>query len=236
MAFGEEVTERLMTLESHDATVARLEAERAKALDELAAVHRVIGDTRRAAASAFAAAVEERLRSLAMPRARLEVTVGDVDPGDDVVFLLGANPGEPMLPLSKVASGGELSRTMLALRLVLSGVAGSEAEGPSTLIFDEVDAGVGGEAALAVGQALAALSATRQVIVVTHLAQVAAFADHHVVVHKAEEGGRTVATAAPVIGDDRLRELSRMLSGQPDSRAARRHAEDLLRTARGQAA
>ena len=118
---------------------------------------------------------------------------------------------------------------MLATRLALTS-AGGPAE-DRTLVFDEVDAGIGGEAALAVGRSLAALSAGAQVLVVTHLAQVAAFADHHVVVRKQVVGGRTVASAEAVGGDDRLRELSRMLSGQPDSAAARRHARDLLRLA-----
>ena len=104
-----------------------------------------------------------------MPRARVEVTVGDDDPGDDVTFLLGANPGEAVLPLAKVASGGELARAMLALRLVLT-------DAPPTMVFDEVDAGIGGEAAQAVGRALAEVAQRHQVLVVTHLAQVAACA------------------------------------------------------------
>ncbi len=141
--------------------------------------------------------------------------------GQVVMFLLGANPGEPPAPLAKVASGGELSRAMLATRLVLSAA-------PPTLVFDEVDAGVGGEAALAVGRALGALGRDHQVLVVTHLAQVAAFADQQVLVSKTESEGRTVAGARPVTGNDRVVELSRMLSGHPDSAAARKHAKELL--------
>jgi DNA repair protein RecN (Recombination protein N) len=159
-----------------------------------------------------------------MARARVEVRVGDTDPGDDVTFLLGANPGEPALPLGKVASGGELARAMLALRLVLS-------EAPPTMVFDEVDAGVGGEAAVAVGRALAELARGRQVLAVTHLAQVAAFADHQLVVRKEEVRGRTVASVAAVRGGDRVVELARMLSGRPDSATAHRHAEELLAAA-----
>ena len=131
-----------------------------------------------------------------------------------MTFLLGANPGEPTLPLAKVASGGELARTMLALRLVLT-------EAPDTLVFDEVDAGIGGEAALAVGRALGALGRRHQVLVVTHLPQVAAFADAQVAVSKRTAGGRTEAGAVTVSGDDRVRELSRMLSGMTDSSSAR---------------
>ena len=162
-----------------------------------------------------------------MPRADVGVEVGAEDPGDDVTFLLAANPGERALPLAKVASGGELARTMLALRLVL----GDAAPG-RTLVFDEVDAGVGGEAALAVGRALAAVGATAQVLVVTHLPQVAAFADAQVAVHKDEVEGRTVAGARLLDDGARVVELSRMLSGHPRSRAARGHAEELLAAAR----
>ncbi|MCA1692290.1 MAG: hypothetical protein LC733_08870, partial [Actinobacteria bacterium] len=168
-------------------------------------------------------------------------------PGDQVTFLLGANRGEATLPVAKAASGGELARTMLALRLALgpsgplSGVAGpSGPDGPGaeTLVFDEVDAGVGGEAALAVGRALAALAEAGcasggggQVMVVTHLPQVAAFADHQVAVTKVEREGRTVAEARRLSEKERVVELSRMLSGQPASATARDHAEELLAAA-----
>ena len=142
-------------------------------------------------------------------------------PGDDVTFQLGANPGEPVLPLAKVASGGELARAMLALRLVLT-------DAPPTMVFDEVDAGVGGEAAQAVGAALAEVAGRHQVLVVTHLAQVAACARQQLGVRKEVTEGRTVATAAVLEGDDRVVELARMLSGRPGSATARRHAEELL--------
>jgi DNA repair protein RecN (Recombination protein N) len=142
----------------------------------------------------------------------------------DVTFLLAANPGDPAAPLARVASGGELARTMLALRLVLT-------EAPDTLVFDEVDAGVGGEAALAVGRALARLGRRHQVLVVTHLAQVAAFADQQIVVDKQVSAGRTVAAAREVTGAARVTELARMLSGLSASDSARRHAEELLERA-----
>jgi DNA repair protein RecN (Recombination protein N) len=163
-----------------------------------------------------------------MPRATLGVEVGAEDPGDAVTLLLSANPGERAAPLAKAASGGELARAMLALRLVLLGGGG---EGARTLVFDEVDAGIGGEAALAVGRSLAALGARHQVLVVTHLPQVAAFADAQVRVAKEVRGERTVATAARLGDADRVVELSRMLSGHPDSQAARGHAEELLAAA-----
>ena len=141
--------------------------------------------------------------------------------GDEVEFLLAANPGEAALPLAKVASGGELARAMLALRLVLTSM-------PPTLVFDEVDAGIGGEAGLAVGASLAELGADHQVLVVTHLAQIAACADNHLVVEKREEKSRTIARVHPVAGHERVVELSRMLSGHPESDSAREHAAELL--------
>ena len=129
-----------------------------------------------------------------MPGARIEIAVDGASAdsesaGDGVRFLLGANPGEPVQPLARVASGGELARAMLALRLVAMG-------GPTTMVFDEVDAGVGGAAALALARALQEASAGRQVLVVTHLAQVAAFADRQIAVHKTTLRGRTVTDAA----------------------------------------
>jgi DNA repair protein RecN (Recombination protein N) len=226
IAYREETRRRVEDLRSHDRKVAQLEQSRAAAARELTAAEEELWLARRAGAPVLAGRVEARLQELAMPRARFSVDVGP-DPGrEKVTWLLGANPGEPLLPLAKVASGGELARTMLAVRLALGTAAG--AGGPSTLVFDEVDAGVGGEAALAVGRALADLATASQVLVVTHLPQVAAFADRQLVVSKSEAGGRTVAQVRPVDGQERIVELSRMLSGSPDSETARRHAEELL--------
>ena len=144
--------------------------------------------------------------------------------GEDVEIRLASNPGAPPGPLQRVASGGELSRVMMALRLVLSG-------GPPTMVFDEVDAGIGGEAAVAVGRSLAELGAERQVLVVTHLPQVAAFADHQLRVTKQVDGTVTVTTVEPLDESDRVVELSRMLSGSPGSSTAREHASELLEAA-----
>ncbi|MGI8758822.1 MAG: DNA repair protein RecN [Acidimicrobiales bacterium] len=212
-------------LEGHGRRAAELEQAEGAARSAVAVEAARVGGARRAAAPELAAAVEARLHDLALPRARLEITVGGEDPGDDVRFLFAAGAGEAPLPLAKVASGGELSRTMLALRLALGR---SETE---TLVFDEVDAGIGGEAALAVGRSLSALAADAQVLVVTHLPQVAAFADAQVAVAKADEAGRSVATARLLDGPARVIELSRMLSGQPASGVARGHAEELLAVA-----
>ena len=217
---------RLDELEDHD--------RRAEALDRALAVAReaereaaaVVGAARRAAAPRLGEAVEANLRELAMPRARLDVRVEGDDPGDDVAFLLAANPGTEPLPLTKVASGGELARTMLALRLVLTSA-------PGTLVFDEVDAGIGGAAAAAVGRSLAQLADEHQVLVVTHLPQVAAYADTHLQVAKQSDEHTTVSQVTILDHDARVVELSRMLSGQPDSDTARQHAEELLVTAAG---
>ena len=221
LAFGDETRRRLDELEAHDATAARLDQARIAGLAAVRQAEAAVGAARRAAGPALSAAIEEHLKRLAMPRARFEVEVGAEDPGDRVTFLISANAGEPALPLAKVASGGELARTMLAARLVLLG-------GAPTLVFDEVDAGIGGEAAVAVGRALAELGSRHQVLVVTHLPQVAAFADHQIVVRKEERDGRTWASAAVLDEAERVIELSRMLSGQPGSSTARDHAEELL--------
>jgi DNA repair protein RecN (Recombination protein N) len=231
LAFADEARERLAELESHDARAASLDAERTAGLAAERKAAARVAKARRAAAPALAAAVQERLVTLAMPKARIEVVVDGDDPGDEVRFLLAANAGEPAAPLSKVASGGELARTMLALRLALGGDGGV-----GTLVFDEVDAGIGGEAALAVGRSLSALAASAQVLVVTHLPQVAAFADAQVAVAKDEVDGRTLASARKLDGTGRVVELSRMLSGQPNSAAARGHAEELLAVAAEQRA
>ena len=228
IAFFSQAGEELAALESHDERAAVLDAERAAAVDALAAAAAAVGAARRDVAPRMGAAVEVGLRQLAMPRAVVEVEVGPADPGDDVRLLLGANPGERTLPLAKVASGGELARAMLALRLVLLEGGG---EASRSLVFDEVDAGIGGEAALAVGRSLAALGARHQVLVVTHLPQVAAFADAQVQVSKEVVTGRTVAAARVLDDGERVVELSRMLSGQPESAAARGHARELLEAA-----
>jgi DNA repair protein RecN (Recombination protein N) len=196
----------------------------------MAAEAKRVAIARRATAPRMAGEVQTHLVTLAMANATVGMTVGDADPGDEVAFLLAANPGAPQLPLAKVASGGELARAMLALRLVLLGT--RDDTGPPTLVFDEVDAGIGGQAATAVGHALAMLAADRQVLVVTHLPQVAAFADTQIAVTKHDDGTTTTATALVLQDDNRVIEISRMLSGSPDSDTAREHAAELLEMAR----
>lgn len=216
-------SQRIEELSSSEERRDELAQQRVALLEELARAEMVVGDQRRSAAHHLAAEVEVHLHELALRGAAIAITVGDGF-GEEVEFLLSANRGEPALPLSRVASGGELARVMLALRLVLSSA-------PPTMIFDEVDAGIGGEAALVVGKALATLGKRHQVLVVTHLAQVAAFADNQFVVEKEEVEGRTISRCVRVEGAERIRELSRMLSGHPDSSVAQRHATELLQQA-----
>ncbi|HEY3139613.1 MAG TPA: DNA repair protein RecN [Acidimicrobiales bacterium] len=224
LAEADRLRVRLAELEDHDCRAAELDQSLAAARVAEADAAKAVAEARRLAAPSLAAAVEANLQELAMPKARLDVRVEGPDPGDEVVFLLAANPGTEPLPLAKVASGGELARAMLALRLVLTAA-------PPTLVFDEVDAGIGGAAAGAVGRALARLAGDHQVLVVTHLPQVAAYADSHLQVAKESDDQTTVSTVVTLDRDERVVELSRMLSGQPDSDTARSHAEELLATA-----
>jgi DNA repair protein RecN (Recombination protein N) len=215
----------------------RVDAMRARVgeLDErVAGLAAQVTAGREEAAGRLAEAVTAELAGLAMGGARLEIEITAADPGpsgaDQVTFLLVPHPGAPARPLGKGASGGELSRVMLAVEVALATAAddGTGAVLP-TFVFDEVDAGVGGRAAVEVGRRLASLARSTQVVVVTHLAQVAAFADTHLVVTKSAAGGDgTVTGVRTVDGDDRVRELARMLSGQDDSETARQHAVELL--------
>ena len=228
MEFHAEAERRLGELEHYDRRAAELDRQRGSAANAEREAARVIGERRREVAPELAAAVEQRLRELAMPDAAIAIEIGDGPddhPGDSVRFLLSANPGSPMLPLSRVASGGELARAMLALRLVFSSGGGRSAA--STLVFDEVDAGIGGSAAAAVGQALADLGAHHQVLIVTHLPQVAACADRQLVVSKTVHDGHTFTSVEAVDGDQRVVAIAKMLAGA-DTPAAVQHARDLL--------
>lgn len=229
MTFHGETEDRLRELETYEQRAAELDSDRISAHAAERKAAKVVGKQRRAAAPKLAAQVEAHLRELAMPNAAIAVEVGEHptdDPGDRVQFLLAANPGAPVLPLTRVASGGELARAMLALRLVLSGAV-DDHRGADTLVFDEVDAGIGGEAAQAVGAALAGLAQHHQVLVVTHLAQVAAIAEAQVSVSKAVKNGATFASARRLSNDERADEIARMLSGST-SESALQHARELL--------
>ncbi|MFI9204636.1 DNA repair protein RecN [Streptomyces sp. NPDC053048] len=248
LAWAESGAARLGELDGDDERIAELTAERDALRAELGELAQALTDARTEAAKRFADAVTAELASLAMPHARVSFAIrqneaGDADAGievggravaygphgaDDVELLLAPHPGAQPRPVAKGASGGELSRVMLAVEVVFAGSAPVP-----TYLFDEVDAGVGGKAAVEVGRRLARLAQTAQVVVVTHLPQVAAFADRHLVVEKTHDGAVTRSGVRAMEGEARVRELSRMLAGQEDSELARAHAEELLEAARG---
>ncbi|MBZ4486798.1 DNA repair protein RecN [Microbacterium sp. cx-55] len=222
---------RLAELEDDGTRVERLQAERdaaAAALDQAAAE---LTARRTAAAVRLGAAVTEELRALALPDARVDVLVSEgsetVAGRDDVAILLAPHPGAEPRPVSRGASGGELSRVMLAIEVVIAGT-----DPVPTFVFDEVDAGIGGAAAIEVGRRLARLAQNAQVIAVTHLAQVAAFANNHLSVVKAHDGSVTSSSVQRLEGADREAEMARLLSGLADSDAALTHARELLALAR----
>ncbi len=219
--FGTQAAQRLSQLERHAELAAELEAAIEAARHHVDIEAEAVTAARRAAAPGLSAAVNEQLASLALAGGALEVSVAGDAPSDQVELRFSANPGAPLGPLSKVASGGELARVMLALRLVLTA-------GPPTLIFDEVDAGIGGETAVTVGRSLASLAEHHQVLVVTHLAQVAAFAHDQVAVRKTHDGDTAVSDLCMVAGEERISELARMLGGRPAWESGRQHATELL--------
>jgi len=230
LQWAAESTVRLTQLEQSDDRIAMLERRVEELKAELTSLAAEIGAARRKAATKFSELVLAELAALAMPHARLnfDVTSADLGPSgaDRVDLMFSANPGSEVRSLGRVASGGELSRVRLALEVVLA--ADHEAV---TLVFDEVDAGVGGKVAVEVGRRLARLAQHTQVIVVTHLAQVAAFADRHYVVVKADDGQVTISGVVHVADDDRAIELARMMAGLDTTESALAHAGELVELA-----
>ena len=243
LAWARDAAERLGELDVSDERVAELEARQDDLLRRAGDLASQLRASRRAAAERFSQAVSSELAGLAMPHARVtasveprpagrggvDLVVDDVvsgaaeDGADEVEVLLRPHPGAQPAALHKGASGGELSRVMLAIEVVFA-----ELGGPPILVFDEVDAGVGGRAAVEIGRCLAQLARRHQVLVVTHLPQVAAFADRHLVVSKDTSGAVTVSGVRVVDDAERARELARMLAGMPDSHLGVAHAEELL--------
>jgi DNA repair protein RecN (Recombination protein N) len=252
IAWAEHARSRLAALDTSDELLEELDKERQRLAATVGELAGRLTAARHDAAGRFSAEVSVELAGLAMPHSRVEVAViprpagrdeptvtvlpGEAaapvelavgpDGADEVELRLLAHPGAPSLPLQKGASGGELSRVMLAIEVVFAG-----AGGPPTLVFDEVDAGVGGQAAVEIGRRLARLARTHQVLVVTHLPQVAAFADRHLVVAKDVGGAITTSGVRIVEETERSRELARMLAGLPDSDLGIAHAEELLAVA-----
>jgi len=226
--WAKQASSRLADLEGADDRITALAAEEASLASQVTSLASELTALRSAAAERFASEVTAELVDLAMPHASLTAVVTELEsPGpfgaDDVEIRLAAHPGAPPLPLHKGASGGELSRVMLAIEVVFAG-----ADPVPTFVFDEVDAGVGGKAAVEVGRRLARLARSAQVIAVTHLPQVAAFADNHLVVEKSGDGLVTSSGVMRLDQAGRVRELSRMLAGLEDSESAQAHAEELL--------
>lgn len=236
LAFLTEVRSNIAGVETADERAAALEAERTRMAAEFESVIAQLTAERRRAAAALSRRVEEELKPLAMERTVFEVRVSPADwserGADAVEFLVSPNVGETPRALEKVASGGELSRIALALKTCfVESSRAAAVDGSRTLVFDEVDSGISGRAAEGVGRRLKKLAAANQVLCVTHLAQIACFADSHYVVAKLESGGRTVARVEEVNGEGRTREIGRLLSGEQLTPEALKNAEQLLRTA-----
>jgi DNA repair protein RecN (Recombination protein N) len=233
LAWAEHSRTRLTSLQDDPGRAEALEEKVAQLTQELTQAARELHGLRTEAAHRLSERVDAELHALAMPHAHLEIDVQPTEPAahgaDEIGFLLAPHPGADPRPLGKGASGGELSRVMLALEVVLA-----EVDPVPTFVFDEVDSGVGGEAAVEIGRRLARLARHVQVVVVTHLPQVAAFADRHLTVTKTTstgdsgDGGVTTSDVVALDHEQRVTELARMLAGQADSEAARAHAAELL--------
>ena len=228
LAWASSAAERVTELDGDDDRIAELTREHEELTARLTELAAELTGVRTAAAERFGEAVTAELTALAMPHAQVVVVIGPSgqfgpEGADEIELRMMSHPGAPALPLNKGASGGELSRVMLAIEVVFAG-----ADPVPTFVFDEVDAGVGGKAAVEIGRRLARLARTAQVIVVTHLPQVAAFADQHLVVEKASDGRVVRSGVTALDREARARELSRMLAGLEDSQLGRAHAEELL--------
>ncbi|MFQ6549569.1 DNA repair protein RecN [Aestuariibius sp. 2305UL40-4] len=226
-AFGEEVARKVAALDGGAEDVEALRAKVAEAENAYRAAAEALRTARMAAAGRLDQAMAEELAPLKMERAAFSTEIGPADPGpdgaDEVAFVVATNPGAPAGPLAKIASGGELSRFLLALKVCLTGTSSG-----LTLIFDEIDRGVGGATADAVGRRLAALARDGQVLVVTHSPQVAAQAAHHWRVEKRQEADTTLSTVVPLADADRVDEIARMISGDRVTDAARDAARALI--------
>jgi DNA repair protein RecN (Recombination protein N) len=240
IAFGVEVAGKLSDLENRDARLAELEKQLMVAEAKYQVAARKLTAERAAAAKKLGKTAERQINELAM-QARFEVEVSsrESEEGwtatgwDRVECRIATNPGEPLKPLSEIASGGEMSRVMLALKVsVEEGAASSKRRKtalPRTLVFDEIDIGIGGRAAEAVGQKLKTLSRAQQVICITHLPQIAAFADQHFLIEKGERRGRTHTGVRLMEPAERVEEIARMLSGASLTETSLRHAEQMLK-------
>ncbi|MGC2197637.1 MAG: DNA repair protein RecN [Terriglobales bacterium] len=241
IGFGVEAARKLSEMENKDEVLRRLRMDLAKAGQDYLVVARALSKKRYEFARKLEKLVEAAVNDLAMKATfRIEVTGSD-DEGnwsacgfDQVVYMISTNPGEPLARLEQIASGGELSRVMLALKASVEATAGAGGKKkgsgvPRTLVFDEIDTGIGGRAAEAVGRKLKDLARTNQVLCVTHLPQIATFADHHYRIEKKESGGRTRTSVRNITGDERTEEVARMLSGAKVTETSLKHAEQMIK-------
>ena len=259
VALGDEVERKLNEMENKDEVLRKLRLELAAAAEQYLAAARSLSRQRYEAARKLEKLVESEINELAM-KARFKVEVGGSDEEanwsargfDQVQYMISANPGEPLGPVEEIASGGELSRVMLALKTSIESGAGTHKRSgaPSflpdvgkrvglekmgsqrTLVFDEIDSGIGGRAAEAVGKKLKQLSRTKQVLCITHLPQIASFADQHYLIDKRESGGRTKTSVRPLDAEERTREIARMMSGAKLTDTSLKHAEQMLKANR----
>jgi len=247
--FGADVARKLSEVENKDEILRQLRADLAQAAEAFLTVARAVSKKRGQAARRLEKLVGDEINDLAMKAAfRIEITTSEEEANwsasgiDQVLYMISTNPGDPLRQLEHIASGGELSRVMLALKASVEAGTGKKqnvGRGPSpvnsrkraqrTLVFDEIDTGIGGRAAEAVGKKLKALAASNQVLCVTHLPQIATFADHHYVIEKKEAAGRTRTTIRPVTGSERTEEVARMLSGAKLTDTSRKHAEQMIK-------
>jgi DNA repair protein RecN (Recombination protein N) len=257
--FGEDVSRKLSEVENKDEILRVLRAELGKAAEEYLRLARILSRKRADAVRRLEKLVETEINDLAMKAAfRIEMTSAEEEGNwsgtgiDSVVYMISTNPGEPLRRMEHIASGGELSRVMLALKVSVeegdpavrkkrdggdqspTSRKGREKWGARgtqrTLVFDEIDTGIGGSAAEAVGKKLKALARSNQVLCVTHLPQIATFGDHHYVIEKKESGGRTRTSVRVVTGEERTEEVARMLSGAKLTETSRKHAEQMIKT------
>jgi DNA repair protein RecN (Recombination protein N) len=247
LALGEELDRKLNEMENKDEVLQKLRIELAKEAEGYLEAARKLSRQRYEAARKLEKQVESEVNELAM-KARFKVEVSGADEEgnwtqrgfDGVQYLISANPGEPLGPVEEIASGGELSRVMLALKTTIEAGMSSRVRhngakggaGQRTLVFDEVDSGIGGRAAEAVGKKLKQLARTKQVLCVTHLPQIASFADHHYLIEKKESGGRAKTSVRQLDAEERTRELARMISGAKLTDTSIKHAEQMLKANR----
>jgi DNA repair protein RecN (Recombination protein N) len=241
IGFGKEVTRKLNEIENKDQVLMQLRTDLARAGEEYLRLARAVSKRRAEMADKLEKIVEAEINDLAMKASfRVEVRSPEYEANwtssgfDEVSYMISPNPGEPLRPLEDIASGGELSRVMLALKASVeanTNVGGRRKSNAAqrTVVFDEVDTGIGGRAAEAVGKKLKSLSRSNQVLCITHLPQIATFADHHFLIEKSESGGRTRTSVRAITGRERTEEIARMLSGSKLTDSSIKHAEQMLK-------